>query len=327
MILAGDIGGTHSRFGLFRPQQGPREPVRLQVYATREEDPPAEMVARFLGGVPVDGVTIAVAGAVLDGEAEGSNLPWPVRKEDIERRLEAVPVRLLNDLEAVAAILPELREPDVETLQQGQPDARGSRGVIAPGTGMGQAMSFWDRDRYVPRASEAGHVDFAAADELQDGYLRFLRARFGHVSLERACSGGSLPLLREYVVAEELAAADPEIAAAIEAADDPTPVIFDAGLEDACAACTLTLDTFVAILGAAAGNLALQIVATGGIYLGGGIPPRILPALRSRTFLEGFRSKGRFRPLVERVPVRVILEQHAGIQGAARVALDEHLPV
>lgn len=322
MYLAGDVGGTKTLLGLFTAEDGPRRPVALESYATVADMPPDRMVARFLDGRPVDGVVIGVAGAVLEGRAGGSNLPWEVREAAIEAAAGA-PTRLVNDLEAVATFVPELEEDDSVVLQRGRPEPRGAIGVIAPGTGLGQAMLVWVDGRYRALRSEAGHVDFAPNDEVQDGYLRWLRARHGHVSLERACSGAALSGLLEYLVHEGHATPAPEVHEELAALADPTPRIVEAALADSCGACALALETFAAMLGAAAGNLALQVVATGGIYLGGGIPPRILPLLQAGGLCEAFRSKGRFRDLMARIPVRVITDPRAALWGAALQALGD----
>lgn len=319
MILAGDIGGTKTLLGLFTDAHGPRQPLDLREYPTRTDLPPQILIEEFLEGREPRCGVIGVAGAVLDGAAEGSNLPWAVRQEALERVLGA-PVRLVNDLEAIANWVPHLEPGELHPLQEGRPQERAPIGVIAPGTGMGEAILVWQESEYRALPSEAGHVDFAPGDELQDGYLRFLRERFGHVSLERACSGASMPLLLEHLVAEGRAAPAPAVRERLAAAADPTPVIVGAALEQECAACRLALETFVDMLGAAAGNLALQIVALGGIVLAGGVVPRILPLLDQR-FLRAFRHKGRFAELMHRIPVRALIDDRAALRGAAAYGL------
>lgn len=320
MYLAGDVGGTKTLLGLFTPGDGPRRPLETRSYPTVPDDPPDRVVRRFLDGRPVEGVVLGVAGAVLDGRAGGSNLPWQIDEEALADAAGA-PARLINDLEAIAAFVPRLSPDDVVRLQEGRPEAGGAMAVIAPGTGMGEAMLVCVDGRYRPLRSEAGHVDFAPNDDLQDAYLRWLRARHGHVSLERACSGAAIPELLEFLVQEDHASPSPEVAAELAGAADPTPLIVDAALAERCPACVRTLDVFAAMLGAAAGDLALQIVATGGVYLGGGIPPRIVPVLRDAGFLDAFRHKGRFRALMERIPVRVIDDDRTGLWGAALTAM------
>lgn len=320
MYLAGDVGGTKTRLGLFSAENGPRRPIAMDSFPTVRERSPERMVARFLDGRPVERGVLGVAGAVLEGRAGGSNLPWEIREAALCAAAGA-PVRLMNDLEAIATFLPELGEDDLVTLQRGRAQQHGAMAVIAPGTGLGQAMLVWLDGRHRALRSEAGHVDFAPNDELQDAYLRFLRARHGHVSLERACSGSAMPGLLEFLVAGDHAAADADVAREVASSPEPTRAIVEAALAERCPACVLALDTFVAMLGAAAGDLALQVVATGGIFLGGGIPPRILPVLRGGRLQEAFRHKGRFRDLMARIPLRVITDDRVALWGAALQAI------
>jgi glucokinase len=293
-----------------------RAPLRSTDLATRQAASAPEMLREFLGDTPVDAASIAVAGAIIDGAASGSNLPWPVSETELAGAL-GIPVRLLNDLEATAIGLLELAPSDHTSLLEGERELHGPIGVIAPGTGLGQAMLVWGDERYLPVASEAGHIDFAPGDELQADYWRYLHRRFGHVSLERACSGGSFRYLVEFLVESDRAVPDEEVSAALGRDRDPTPAILEAGLADRCPACALAIEIFVSMLGAAAGNLALQIVATGGIYLAGGIPPRLHAALREPHFAEAFTSKGRFTGLMRRIPVDLVTETRCGLYGAA----------
>ncbi len=317
MHLAGDIGGSKTVLGTYPEGADPRNPTKSQQRPTRECASPTEL----LDGVgPVESATLAVAGAVIDGVATGSNLPWHVDAATISRALQGVPVRLLNDLEATAIFVPHLRDDEIETLNPGVPRPGGAIGVIAPGTGIGQAMLVHLGGTYHAMPSEAGHTDFAPSNERQADYLGYLRERFGHVSLERACSGSGFVHLFHFLSSSGFPA-HPDIIEAIRSTADPTPAIIEAGMVGQCTACSLALDMFVDMLGSAAGNLALQIVATGGIYLGGGIPPRILPALQQPRFLTAFTDKGRFHDLAAAIPVHVILESRAALYGAATRAL------
>jgi len=260
-----------------------------------------------------------VAGAVIDGRATGSNLPWPVAADELAAAIGA-PVHMINDLEATAIGVLELGPGETASILDGDRDATGAIGIIAPGTGLGEAMLVHRAGSYHPVASEAGHIDFAPADELQVAYWQFLHQRFGHVSLERACSGGSFGYLVEFLVTSDRAQPAAETVAALRD-EDPTPAILDAGLAGRCEASALAIDTFVRMLGAAAGNLALQVVATGGIYLAGGLPPRLLSRLRGTAFSQAFTDKGRFTDLMQRIPVDVVTETHCGLFGAARCGL------
>ncbi len=320
VYLAGDIGGTKSLLGLFTPEAGPRAAVRSQSLPTWRYASAGELVRSFLGNERVDGATLAIAGPVVGDRIPGSTLPWDIERQPLAAAVNG-PLELMNDLEATATFVPCLHEGEIELLHDVPPSADGVIGVIAPGTGIGEAILVRAAAGAIALASEAGHIDFAPNGELQTEYLVFLRQRFGHVSLERACSGSSVPLLYEFLSASGQASADPEVAAKIASDYDATPVILQSGLSGACDVCALALHTFVAMLGAAAGNLALQVVATGGIYLGGGIPPRILAALRRPEFLDAFCNKGRFESLVRKIPVGVILEPRAALLGAACRAL------
>ena len=323
MHLAGDIGGTKTLLGLFTPDRGPRHPVELAALASRDFRSAGALLGQFLDGRKIDGATFGVAGAVLNDGAWGPNLPWKIVRTELRRALGGTPVRLLNDLEAIATFVPELESGDLVVLAEGVPTEHGPIGVIAPGTGIGQAMLLWGRGGYRAVASEAGHVDFASNTALQDDYLAFLRARYGHVSLERACSGNSFPLLFEFLTGAGFTG-HPDVLSASSTTKDPTPTIVEAGLDGHCTASTLALEMFVEMLGAAAGNLALQVVATGGIYLAGGIPARILPALRHPRFLTAFTHKGRFSDLASRIPIHVIVNPQVGLFGAALCGLNEH---
>ena len=329
MLLAGDVGGTKTVLAVFSPETGLDAPRAEATFPSDDYDSLEAIVQDFLtgAGVPVDRACVGVAGPVVAGEATITNLPWRLSEPRLAAVLDLADVRLLNDLEAVAYAIPSLRPDDVLVLNAGQSVPTGNVAVIAPGTGLGQAFLTWDGTRYQAHASEGGHADFAPTTPVQDELLRHLRQRFEHVSYERVCSGMGLPnvyaFLKESGHAEEPA----WLAARLETADDPTPVIVEAALAAlaggaSCPIAVATLDTFVGILGAAAGNLALTVLATGGIYVGGGIPPRILPFLERPAFLDALRRKGRFADMLLRAPVRVILNPRAALLGAARHGLD-----
>jgi len=316
MFIAADIGGTRARFGLYDPRAESTAPVRTASMATTAAANPGDLVAAFAGEDHFEALSLAVAGAVVDGHARGSNLPWDIHEEALSERF-ACPVRLLNDLEAIANFVPHAATDELESLQTGRPVSDGPIGVIAPGTGIGEAMLFAGDGGYRAMPAEAGHIDFAPNDARQDAWLAHLRERHGHVSLERACSGNSLPPMYAFIREYSELVADQKTAEQIATAANAARLVSQAALADTCPVCAATLEMFVDILGAAAGNLALQIVATGGIVLAGGIPPRILPALRRRRFLRAFSHKGRFAHLTERIPVAVLLNEEAGLAGAA----------
>lgn len=328
MFLAGDIGGTKTALALFSADGGPREPARQAVYPSREFDCLDDIVAKFLSGTKadsdVDGVTAAafgVAGPVIDDRAKITNLSWHVSRQTLANllKLENDRVRLLNDLEATANAVPWLRDEDVQTLHAGLPVPHAPIAVIAPGTGLGQAYLTWDGSEYRPHASEGGHVDFAPCDQLQLDLLNYLYTQFSHVSFERVVSGQGIPSIYGFLRDTGRAAEPAGLAAEIAQAEDPTPVIMshtgDAEI------CQQTLEVFVAILGAKSGNVALSLMARGGVFLAGGIPPRILPSLQADGFLEPFFSKGRFRDMMAQIPLHVVTNPRTALLGASYAAL------
>ncbi len=261
--------------------------------------------------------SFGVAGPVVAGRATITNLPWVMDEEQLQAALHLSSVCLLNDLSAIAHAVPFLELADLHTLNEGQPAPEGNIAVVAPGTGLGEAFLTWDGSRYRPHASEGGHADFAPTSPLETELLRYLQDRFEHVSYERVCSGRGLPNIYAFLKDNGYADEPTWLAEELAAADDPTPVIVNTALARECELCVATLDTFVSILGAEAGNLALKVLASGGVYLSGGIPPRILPALEQERFMEAFRSKGRMSDLLARFPVHVILNPRVALLGAA----------
>ena len=320
MLLAGDVGGTKTRLAVFTSEAGPRHPIAEAVFPSRDFPYFEALVAEFLRrvGVTVDRASFGVPGPVIDGRAEPTNLPWTLEETDLRIRLGMRSVRLLNDLEALAHAVPLLGPDDLHTLHPGAGSHGGTVAVIAPGTGLGEAFLTSDGRGHQAHPSEGGHTDFAPQDETQDALLAWSRARWGHVSYERVCSGLGITNvyahLREVGYAPEL----PHVAAAVAEAADPTPVIVHAALEEPPSPlCAATLAVFVDVLGAEAGNLALKTLALGGVFLGGGIPPRILPLLEGGRFLRAFLDKGRLSEVLARVPVHVITNPAATLLGAA----------
>jgi len=325
MLLAGDIGGTKVNLALFSAQKGPREALVEATFSSAGYDGLEEIVNEFLSGKN-DAVQMAcfgVAGPVVGGRATITNLPWVIDARAMAQTLGFSAVYLLNDLESIANSVPLLEANDLYVLNPAQAEPGGAIAVIAPGTGLGEAFLAWDGNKYLAHPSEGGHTDFGPVDEMQVGLLRYLLARYDHVSYERVCSGLGLPNLYAYLKESGYAPEPDWLAARLAAAADINPVIVDAALgEQTCALARAALDLFVSILGAEAGNLAIKVLATGGVYLGGGIPPRILPALQGKTFMDAFLNKGRFKSLMARMPVYVILNARAPIMGAARYGLE-----
>jgi glucokinase len=321
LILAGDIGATHTRLAWFEVADGNVVPGVARTYPSRRHAGLDEIVAAFLDEVPgrLLHACFGIAGPVREGRAEATNLPWVVDARLLAARLGLDRVLLVNDLEANAWGLAALPDTDFAVLQPGQAAPTGNAAVISAGTGLGEAGLVWDGRRHRPVASEGGHADWAPQDELQLGLWRFLAAEVGHVSVERVLSGPGLHNVYRFL-RDVQGLPEPGWLTDALRSEEPAPLISRAGLEGRAEICTRALALFVAIYGAEAGNLGLRMLATGGVYLGGGIGPRILPALRSRTFLDAFASKGRFRPLLEEMPVRVVLNDQAALLGAARRA-------
>ena len=325
MILAGDIGGTKTILALFSRTAGAHMPVVEATFPSSGYASLEAVIQEFLAAnsASVESACFGVAGPVVAGRASITNLPWVIDAAAIRDGLGLGRVHLLNDLESIAHAVRILEGDDIATLNTGAALEGGALGVIAPGTGLGEAFLAWDGAHYRAYPSEGGHASFApnTADEI--GLLRYLQAKIGHVSYERVCSGLGIPNIYDYVRDSLFARETPAVAAALAAAADPTPVIVGFALDSAapCPLCVATVDLFVGILGAEAGNLALKVLATGGVYLGGGIPPRILPQLRHPRFLAAFREKGRFREMLGAVPVHVILNPKAALLGAASFAL------
>jgi glucokinase len=326
MLLAGDIGGTKTSLAIFSPEAGPRAPLVEATFPSADYPSLEAVVRKFLARVDLEvgQASFGVAGPVVGGRAEITNLPWVIEESQLREALYLSSVRLLNDLEAIAHAVPILSPADLHTLSEGQPAPGGAIAVIAPGTGLGEAYLTWDGSRYCPRASEGGHASFAPTTPLQVELLRYLQDRLEHVSYERVCSGQGISNIYAFLKDSGRAAEPAWLAERLTAADDPAPVIANAALntERPCELCISTLDTFISILGAEAGNLALKVLATGGVYLGGGIPPRILPALEQGQFMGAFQRKGRLSDLLACMPVHVILNPEAALLGTACYGLE-----
>jgi glucokinase len=325
MILAGDIGGTKTLLALFSHEAGPHAPMFEQSFASGAYDSLDVIVQRFCAEhpAPITGACFGVAGPVMEGRAEITNLPWVISADTLSQALGQVPVALINDLQAIAQAVPYLDADDVATLNPGEPLKGGAIAVIAPGTGLGEAFLTWEQGRYRAHPSEGGHSSFAPTTTTEAGLLSYLLEQHHHISYERVCSGTGIPNIYAYFRDRVFGTETPAIAARLAEANDPTPVIVAGalGASEPCPVCHATLDCFIGILGSEIGNLALKILATGGVYLGGGIPPRLLPQLRSGRLLAAMRNKGRFRPLIERVPLHVILSPKTALYGAAAYAL------
>ena len=316
MILAGDIGGTKTLLGLFDPSGGRPTPIHTVAYPTLAYGDLAEIITAFLKdervtGASVDRACFGVAGPVIDEAAELTNVPWRVDARKVAEAFALRRVALLNDLQAMAYSVPVLTGAEVAVLQKGAAAPAGNIALIAAGTGLGEALLHNVAGRFIPSPSEGGHADFAARTERDIGLLRELTARYGRADVEHVVSGRGLVNIHRHLHRLPCAAGI--------SADDPNapPAISAAALEGRCPDCVATLDLFVEAYGAEAGNLALRGVATGGVFVGGGIAPKILPLMTSGVFLRAFRAKAPLEPMLDAMPVKIILNAEAGLLGAA----------
>ncbi|MGH7812987.1 MAG: glucokinase [Candidatus Binataceae bacterium] len=322
IIIAADAGGTKTHLGLYRAAPGGAlEPVRDRRYASAGFASLEAICTDFLRDSPrIDAGCFGVPGPVIDGRAHPTNLPWTIAEADLSHAIGGAPVRLINDLCATAHGAIHLEPAEVAVLHPAKsPPAHGNIAAIAAGTGLGEAALVWEGDRYHAVASEGGHSDFAPRGAEQIELLRFLEAEFGHVSWERVLSGSGLENIHRFLRQKSGAPAPAWLKEQFEAGD-PAAAISAAALANRDPACVRALAIFCDIYGAEAANLALKVLAMGGVYLGGGIAPKILPMLRGGAFVKAFLDKGRLAPLLERVEVRVALNPTAALLGAAHCA-------
>jgi glucokinase len=321
MILAGDIGGTNARLAYFQPQNGHLRLVSERVFPSREHSELGEIVTQFLedSDTRPEVACFGIAGPVRNGRVETSNLPWIVEQSRLAKQIHLPATLLINDLEANAWGIAALAAADLVPLNKVSGPTVGNQGVIAPGTGLGEAGLFWDGTRHHVFACEGGHTDFGPQGDLQIELVRFLERRFGHVSYERILSGPGLVNVYEFLLESGCGKEAPELAAAIQTGD-PAAAISRAAVDNSCPLAVKALDLWVAVYGAEAANLALKVMATGGLFLAGGISPKILTKLTGPAFMKSFVEKGRLRPLLESIPVQVVMNDKAGLLGAARCA-------
>jgi len=321
MILAGDIGGTNARLAYFQSQNGHLCLVSERVFPSRDHKELGEIVTQFLqdSGTHPEAACFGIAGPVRNGRVETSNLPWVIEQSRLAKQIQLPATLLINDLEASAWGIGALRNEDLVPLNEVSGPVAGNQAVIAPGTGLGEAGLFWDGSRHHVFACEGGHTDFGPQSELQIELLRFLAARFGHVSYERILSGPGLVNVYEFLRESGWGKESSEVAAEIQKRD-PAAVISRAALDGTDPLSEKALDIWISVYGAEAANLALKVMATGGLFLAGGISPKVLAKLKGPQFMEAFLAKGRLKPLVESVPVQVVTNEKAGLLGAARCA-------
>jgi glucokinase len=327
MILAGDIGGTKTLLGLFRSEPGLINPVREASFPSRNYSGLEAVIQEFVRelAAPVQFACLGIAGPVFDGRSKTTNLPWIVDAARIKEEFHFQSVILLNDLEATAYGTLHLPNTDLFLLNEGQPVPGGNRAAIAAGTGLGEALLFWDGSRYRPSASEGGHADFAPRGPFEIELLEYLSKRIPHVSYERVVSGPGLLNIFQFMKDTGRAEA-PDWLTEKMAVEDPAAVITEAAMSGRSEICVHTVDRFISIYGAEAGNLALKAMATGGIYVGGGIAAKIIKKLSDGAFLKAFTDKGRYAEMLQRIPVRVIMNHKAALLGAAHYGFDHLAP-
>ena len=320
MILAGDVGGTKVHLALYDFTHGNLQHSRDERFPAKDYSGLEEIVREFLGADLVSSACFGVPGPVRDGRLRLTNLPWTLDSRELAQNLKIQHVFLINDLEANGYGVAELKADQIYTLSEGDPSQIGNRALIAAGTGLGEGLLAWNGKIHVPMPSEGGHVDYAPRNEDEIDLLRYLKQKYnGRISFERVVSGMGLTniydFLRDVRGMEEPAWLRDRLAA-----EDPNAVITELALAAKSEICERALDMFVSAYGAESGNLALKILSIGGLYIGGGIAPRILEKLKDGTFMRSFTDKGRLSQLLINMPVRVILESRAALLGAAAYA-------
>lgn len=325
MILAGDIGGTKTVLALMNNAAEVQRPFREATFPSSHYTSLEEIIQEFLAHLDETptAASFGVAGPVTNGRSQITNLPWVIDAAAIQETFHIPRVHLLNDLEAIATAVPHLSSDELITLNNGQPNPTGAIAIVAPGTGLGEAFLVWDGQRYRAYPTEGGHVSFAPSNQEELDLLLYLQRKYGHVSYERVCSGSGIPNIFDFLTDSRQYKNPGWLRREISLAEDRTPIIFHAALEKKEPIAVATLELFVKILGGEIGNMALKVLATGGLYIGGGIPPRILPLLQRPEFMNFITNKGRFSGLLSRIPLHIIQNPKAALHGAAYDGLEE----
>ena len=324
MILAGDIGGTNARLALFDVRNGQFSLVSATIFPSRRYSSLDKIVTEFVrtAGIRPARACFGVAGPVTNGRVETSNLPWTIESRRLADELNLKNTTLINDLEATGWGIAALSPHDLAPLNNLCANSPGNQAIVAAGTGLGEGGLYWDGTQHHVFATEGGHSDFAPLNDLQVELFHYLHARYGHVSYERILSGPGLVNVFEFL-RDTGKGKVPDWLAEQMLKMDPAAAVSEAAMEGKCAMCAQALDIFVSVFGAEAGNLALKLKATGGVFLAGGIAPKILPRLATPIFLQAFLGKGRMQHLMEIMPVKVITNDKLALLGAARCALLE----
>src|SRR5580704_5542609 len=314
-ILAADIGGTKTNVALYQSGAAGLTITREQRYVSANFPSLTDIIHDFCGDTLPDRIAAAVAGPVIDGKSKLTNLPWVLDSKTMSGGLQA-PACFINDLEATAYGLAGLKEEERATLAAGDPKAKGNIAILAPGTGLGEAGLYWDGQHYHPFATEGGHSDFAPRTKLDVDLFYYLQKQFGHVSWERVVSGMGIKNIFHFLI-ESRKEQIPEWLAERLKDGDAAAVISESALRHEDLVCAETMELFVRYMATEAASLVLKLMATGGLYLAGGIPPKILPLLQTDTWLNNFDNNGRMHDLSDRIPVHVVLNDKMALQGAA----------
>lgn len=328
MILAGDVGGTKTLLGVFRSIRGRLECRREASLPSQDYPSLPAMIREFLseGGERIDRCAFGVAGPVVGGRSHVVNLRWPVDASNLSRSFGIERVFVINDLEATAWGLPLLGSAKVVNLTPGLRPREGNQALLAAGTGLGTTILFWDGERHRPSAGEGGHQSFAPRNRAEAELLEFVLEKYERVSIERVVAGPGFSLIYDFLVASGRASQSGRMQRLLAEAEDRNAAISHAGVRGADRGAEKAVKLFVSLYGAVAGDLALVSRAVGGVWVGGGIAPKILPKLREGRFLEAFRDKGRLRPLLEKIPLKVVLEPRTALLGAASCAANDGAP-
>jgi glucokinase len=323
MILAGDIGATHTRLGAFETEGSRLQCVVEKIYPSQEHSGLPEILAQFIRaeGIPVHHACFGVAGPVRSGRSKISNLPWIIDSRELAKQLKLNSVGLLNDLEAYAYGIDALESKDLVTVAEGSEDAEGNRAVISARTGLGMAGLYWDGFRHHPFACEGGHADFAPTNDLQMELLSYLQKRYGRISCERILSGPGIKNIYEFLRDTHKAEEPSWLRDQSNTTQDVPALISQLAHEGKAAICDQTMSLFVSVFGAETGNCALHYMSTGGIFIGGTIAAKNVTRMKDPVFMRSFLDKGRMETLLKDVPVKIILNDDCGLIGAARYTL------
>jgi len=332
VFLAGDVGGTKTNLAIFPADKEPTVPILQQTFSNANYPSLESLVRDFLSRtkVAVQHATLGVAGPVIGDRINATNIAWVVDRKQLLEEFGFSSAHLINDLVATAYSIPFLGQEDLRTINPGESVEHGTIALIAPGTGLGEAFQTWDGVRYGTHASEGGHADFAPTNPMEIQLLEFLRHRFDHVSYERVCSGHGIRNIYDYfhkdLAGNEKSWLEHETHRVLSA-DDLVPVIVEAALkgEPFCSPCVSTVDVFIDILAEEAGNLALKILPTGGVFIAGGVPIHMLPAIKNDQFIKVFTNKGRMSNLLSKIPVHIIVNPNAPLLGASHFCYDSLL--